>query len=48
MQEIAFKAGFNVTAFLVKSDAADLKIRFFTPGHEMNLCGHGTMVAFMP
>lgn len=22
---------------------ADLKIRFFTPGHEMNLCGHATM-----
>lgn len=45
MQEIAFKAGFNETAFLVKSDVADLRIRYFTPGHEMNLCGHGTMAA---
>jgi PhzF family phenazine biosynthesis protein len=45
MQEIAYKAGFNETAFLVKSDVADLRIRYFTPGHEMNLCGHGTMAA---
>ncbi|GGP16347.1 PhzF family phenazine biosynthesis protein [Oceanobacillus neutriphilus] len=43
MQEIAFKVGFNETAFPVKSEAADLGIRFFTPGHEMNLCGHATM-----
>lgn len=45
MQEIAFKAGFNETAFLLNSEAADLRIRYFTPGHEMNLCGHGTMAA---
>lgn len=43
MQEIAFKVGFNETAFPIKSDLADLRIRFFTPGHEMNLCGHATM-----
>lgn len=43
MQEIAFKVGFNETAFPVKSEEADLGIRFFTPGHEMNLCGHATM-----
>ncbi|TCN17623.1 PhzF family phenazine biosynthesis protein [Mesobacillus foraminis] len=43
MQEIAFKVGFNETAFPVKSDVVDLRIRFFTPGHEMNLCGHATM-----
>ncbi|MBE1554175.1 PhzF family phenazine biosynthesis isomerase [Sporosarcina limicola] len=43
MQEIAFKVGFNETVFPVKSDVADLKIRYFTPGHEMDLCGHGTM-----
>ncbi|GKV64410.1 MULTISPECIES: PhzF family phenazine biosynthesis protein [unclassified Sporosarcina] len=43
MQEIAFKVGFNETAFSIRSDVADLRIRFFTPGHEMNLCGHGTM-----
>src|SRR3954470_18688264 len=43
MQEVALKVGFNETAFPVQSDIADLRIRFFTPGHEMNLCGHGTM-----
>lgn len=43
MQKIAFEVGFNETAFPMNSDKADLKIRFFTPGHEMNLCGHATM-----
>ncbi|MGG7179373.1 PhzF family phenazine biosynthesis isomerase [Clostridium paraputrificum] len=43
MQEIAYRVGFNETAFVVKSDKADLRIRYFTPGHEMNLCGHGTV-----
>lgn len=45
MQEIASKVGFNETAYPMKSDVADLKIRFFTPGHEMNLCGHATMAS---
>ncbi|GAB1611935.1 PhzF family phenazine biosynthesis isomerase [Mammaliicoccus lentus] len=43
MQEIASHVGFNETAFPVKSDKADLRIRFFTPGHEMDLCGHATI-----
>ncbi len=43
MQEIAAKVGFNETAFVMQSDKADIKIRYFTPGHEMNLCGHGTL-----
>ncbi len=43
MQEIAAKVGFNETAFPVKSAVADLRIRYFTPGHEMDLCGHATM-----
>lgn len=45
MQIIAKKVGFNETAFLLKSDIADLRIRFFTPGHEINLCGHGTITS---
>jgi len=45
MQSIAKKVGFNETAFLLKSNKADLRIRYFTPGHEMNLCGHGTVAA---
>lgn len=43
MQEIAFKVGFNETAFSMKSEIADFRIRYFTPGQEMNLCGHGTV-----
>ncbi|MBS4220275.1 PhzF family phenazine biosynthesis isomerase [Bacillus sp. FJAT-49711] len=43
MQEVALKVGFNETSFPVKSNKADIRIRYFTPGHEMNLCGHATM-----
>lgn len=43
MQQIALQVGFNETAFAVTSEVADVRIRFFTPGHEMNLCGHATM-----
>lgn len=43
MQEVATKVGFNETAFVVKSQKANLGIRYFTPGHEMNLCGHATV-----
>ncbi|QNK49070.1 PhzF family phenazine biosynthesis protein [Brevibacterium sp. PAMC23299] len=43
MQDIAMKVGFNETSFPMESDIADLRIRYFTPGHEMNLCGHATM-----
>ena len=43
MQEIALKVGFNETAFPIKSTVADLRIRYFTPGHETDLCGHATM-----
>jgi PhzF family phenazine biosynthesis protein len=43
MQKVAERVGFNETAFPLPSDQADLKIAFFTPGHEINLCGHATM-----
>ncbi|MFF3023127.1 PhzF family phenazine biosynthesis protein [Gottfriedia sp. NPDC057948] len=43
MQDIAKQVGFNETSFLLNSKIADHKIRYFTPGHEMDLCGHGTM-----
>ncbi|GCE12395.1 PhzF family phenazine biosynthesis protein [Tengunoibacter tsumagoiensis] len=45
MQEIARRVGFNETAFLCQSTKADLCLRYFTPGHEMNLCGHATIAA---
>ncbi|MFK4427831.1 MULTISPECIES: PhzF family phenazine biosynthesis protein [Bacillus] len=43
MQRIAEKVGFNETAFVLSSEVADIRMRYFTPGFEMNLCGHGTV-----
>ncbi|OES45125.1 PhzF family phenazine biosynthesis isomerase [Domibacillus iocasae] len=43
MLAIAAAVGFNETAFVVSSNVADFRIRYFTPGHEINLCGHATM-----
>jgi len=43
MQRIALQVGFNETVFVLQSDHADLRLRYFTPGHEMNLCGHATV-----
>ncbi|RJS61496.1 PhzF family phenazine biosynthesis isomerase [Bacillus sp. PK3_68] len=43
MLAIAAAVGFNETAFVVSSKIADFRIRYFTPGHEVNLCGHATM-----
>ncbi len=43
MKKIAEKVGFNETSFVLPSNIADLRIRYFTPGHEMNLCGHATI-----
>lgn len=45
MQEIARKAGFTETTFILPSTRADWRLRYFTPGHEMNLCGHGTIAS---
>lgn len=45
MQEIARLARFTETTFILPSDEADWKLRYFTPGHEMNLCGHGTIAS---
>lgn len=45
MQQIAHRVGFNETTFLCRSTTADLRLRYFTPGYEMDLCGHGTIAA---
>lgn len=45
MQEVARLVGFNETTFVLNSEHANLRLRYFTPGHEMNLCGHGTIAA---
>jgi trans-2,3-dihydro-3-hydroxyanthranilate isomerase len=45
MQKIAKAVGFNETVFICQSESADVKLRYFTPGHETSLCGHATMGA---
>lgn len=45
MQKTAYQVGFNETAFILPSESADIRLRFFTPGHEMNLCGHATLAS---
>ncbi|WP_309118322.1 PhzF family phenazine biosynthesis isomerase [Paenibacillus sp.] len=45
MQSIAREVGFNETVFVLSSNKADLRVRYFTPGHEMNLCGHATIAS---
>ncbi|MDC0558780.1 PhzF family phenazine biosynthesis protein [Candidatus Izimaplasma bacterium] len=46
MQEIAKEVGYSETAFVLKSDKADFKVRFFTPTDEVDLCGHATIATF--
>ncbi len=43
MQIIAEKVGYNETTFVLSSEVADIRMRYFTPGFEMDLCGHGTV-----
>ena len=43
MKKIASILKFSETAFVVKSDCADFKVRFFTPSEEVDLCGHATI-----
>lgn len=45
MIEVAKQVGFNETAFVLESNVADLRLRYFTPGHEINLCGHATVAS---
>ena len=46
MKEIAKTIGFSETAFVMQSNLADFKVRFFTPNEEVDLCGHATIAAF--
>ncbi|WP_141603518.1 PhzF family phenazine biosynthesis isomerase [Terrilactibacillus laevilacticus] len=43
MQNIATYVRYSETAFFLPSKVADFKIRYFTPGHEVDLCGHATI-----
>lgn len=46
MQKIAKELNASETIFVSDSKVADFKVRFFTPKHEVDLCGHGTVGAF--
>ncbi len=46
MKRIAGMLGFSETAFVMKSETADFKVRFFTPSEEVDLCGHATVGTF--
>ncbi|MCG8482270.1 MAG: PhzF family phenazine biosynthesis protein [Clostridia bacterium] len=46
MQQIAYDLNYSETAFVMPSQKADLKVRFFTPGDEVDLCGHATIATF--
>lgn len=46
MKKIAGIIGFSETAFIMKSNKADFKVRFFTPTEEVDLCGHATVGVF--
>lgn len=44
MQNIAIENNLSETAFVIK-DGADYQLRWFTPGDEIDLCGHATLAA---
>jgi trans-2,3-dihydro-3-hydroxyanthranilate isomerase len=46
MQAIATSIGFNDTAFILPSQCADFRIRYFAIRREVDLCGHATIAAF--
>lgn len=45
MQLIAKEIGYNETVFVCKSTVGEVRLRYFTPGHETPLCGHATIGA---
>ena len=47
LQGIALENNLSETAFLVRdtSGGADFHLRWFTPKHEVDLCGHATLAS---
>jgi len=45
MQSIAAENNLSETAFLVKQDNGNYKLRWFTPTLEIDLCGHATLAS---
>lgn len=46
MKQISKQLNVSETAFVFPSDIADVKVRFFSPAVEVNLCGHATIATF--
>lgn len=46
MLKLAHSLGYSETAFVLPSKIADFRVRFFTPYHEVDLCGHATIATF--
>lgn len=46
MQAIAADLGYSETAFVLPSEQADFRVRFFTPNSEVEFCGHATVGVF--
>lgn len=45
-QQIAAEIHASETAFVSKSNKADLKVEFFTPTTQVDFCGHATLATF--
>ncbi len=45
MRAIAGELGASETAFVLPSESADRRLRYFTPETEVDLCGHATVAA---
>ncbi|MFC7081149.1 PhzF family phenazine biosynthesis protein [Halorussus caseinilyticus] len=45
MQAVATELAVSETAFLLSSDEADRRVRYFTPTTEVDLCGHATIAS---
>jgi PhzF family phenazine biosynthesis protein len=45
MGAVAAELGASETAFLLPSEEADRKVRYFTPTQEVDLCGHATIAS---
>lgn len=43
MQKIAKELGYPETVFIFLKDRKNIRVRFFTPKEEINLCGHATI-----
>ena len=45
MQHVALEMNLSETAFLVRRDDGSYDLRWFTPFHEVDLCGHATLAS---